>query len=55
MTVKIRGNQFSLPNHRRNWAGQFSNAKFLEECAVSCPFWTDSLKGANGVKRKSSS
>ena len=33
--------------------GQFSNAKFLEECAVSCPFWTTSLKGANGVKRKS--
>ena len=33
--------------------GQFSNAKFLEECAVSCPFWTASLKGANGVKRKS--
>jgi len=33
--------------------GQFCNAKFLEECAVSCPFWTASLKGANGVKRKS--
>ena len=26
--------------------GQFSNAKFLEECAVSCPFWTASRERA---------